>query len=321
MNLRELNKIGKREQTIIDTGYCVYICAKEKWKRGIYGGVKTNFYVSSLGRVYNIKKDKFVKLQENDSGYLYCHARFKGKRTSLMVNRLVLETFKGQPNKNMVNPQADHIKPNIKDNSLNNLQWLSMKENLDKRILSNQSESNNSNVKYTSSFILELANELMTGKYSVPELAEKYSIPVATVNNIKQKTRWTTLLKDYDFSNVKSKIPEKKTYTTEDIIRVADLLIQNESMKEISNKTGVSYDTVHLIKSKKCYKDILDGYDFSNYTGGKFLFTKAQLDIIDECLINEMNPREIINKLGIEYNIKNRNGIYDRKRKLKSTNK
>ena len=34
-----------------------------------------------------------------------------------------------------------------------------------------------------------------------------------------------------------------------------------------------------------------------------------------------MNPREIINKLGIEYNIKNRNGIYDRKRKLKSTNK
>ena len=32
MNLRELNKIGKREQTIIDTGYCVYICAKEKWR-------------------------------------------------------------------------------------------------------------------------------------------------------------------------------------------------------------------------------------------------------------------------------------------------
>lgn len=238
-----------------------------------------------------------------------------------MVNRLVLESFKGQ-HKNPKKNQADHINDNEKDNSLENLQWLTSDENLAKRTLGIQIGIQNSNNKYDEQTIIDIAKVLQEGKSTVPDIAEKFNIPVSTIYDIKTKKRWTTLLKDYNFNNVPHKKSIKQNYSTEDILSVANLLVENElTMKEISEITNVSYDTIYIIKNKKGYLNIIADYDFSNYTAGKIALVNQDLTIIDNLIKNGLTPKEISEKLNIEYTVKFRNAIYERRRKLKKSNK
>lgn len=314
--LKELNNKSKGYQTI-SNGYISYIVNDEVWKHGKYHNIKVEYYVSNYGRVYNIEKNRFEKLQMNDSGYLYCHSYYKGYRTVLLINRLVAETFLGYPY-DIKNAEADHIDSNKLDNSLQNIQWLSNIGNLAKRTLSIQKEDINSNAKYTKDIILEIANLLESGLYTVDDISDKLSIPSRTIYDIKYKHRWSNLLSDYKFDKVPEKVAKRKEYTDKDILAVANLLHANNlSIKDISNITGVSYDTVNLIRYKKCYKTLLKDYDFSKYSSGKDVFTKDQKVSIDTLLVEGLSPKEICDKLNIEYTKRTRNSIYDRKRKLK----
>ena len=76
MNLKELNTIGEKCLNV-DTGYMKYSNTIEIWKDGYYHGKVTEFYVSSLGRVYNKFTNKYSKIFKNDSGYLYCQSYYK----------------------------------------------------------------------------------------------------------------------------------------------------------------------------------------------------------------------------------------------------
>ena len=313
MNLKNLNSLGSKN-SFVATGYVIYIGVKERWKDGIYNSVKTEYYVSSLGRVYNKKKNQFGRIFVNDSGYLYCQSYYKGKRTSLLINRLVLESFKGNPE--IEDMEADHINNCKIDNSLGNLQWLSREDNLAKRRMPNQSEENNSNVKYSKEKIDEISRLLSKGEFTLKEVSSITGIPYSTIVEIKNKTRWNEYLKDKTFK-VKKGITQKQTYKISQILYVANLLTENKlSIKEISDLSGVSIDMIYSIKGKKSYKNILEDYDFSNYTG-KNVFTQKQNEIIDQLILKELNPRQICEKLNIEYSKKNRNALYERKRKIK----
>jgi predicted DNA-binding protein YlxM (UPF0122 family) len=316
MTLKELTKIGKLNTTI-STGYATYVGYTEKWKRGRYNNNDTEFYVSSLGRVYDFSKNKYVKLFMNDSGYLYCQSYYKGIRTSLLINKLVAETFLGYP-KNIHKPEADHINSNKLDNNINNLQWLSNIDNLAKRTLSDQSGENNNNRKYTSELIISIADDLQSGMYTVQEISDKYNIPRKSILNIKSKHRWKNLLENYDFSKVPKAIKSKNEYSDQDIINVANLLIENKlSLKEIANKTNVSYDTVLNIKNKKGYHKILSSYDFSGYNKVKTVFSTETKAKIISLLIKGYSPFEICKILNLDYSKKTRNAIYELKRKCK----
>ena len=316
MTLKELN-LPLNEMTVINTGFKSYITDSEIWVKGIYNGLKTEFYVSSLGRVYNKNHDKFELLHENDSGYLYCMSYYKGKRTSILINRLVLESFNGV-SESIKNAEADHINGDIKDNSIGNLQWLSRIDNLAKRTLANQEGINNSASKYTEGFILSIADELAKRNHSVVDIAKIFNVPVTTVYDIKYKHRWSNLLKDYDFSDIPQHVKTVMRYSDNDILSVAKLLLENSmTLKEISDMTGVSYDTVTNVYHKRCYTDLLQSYDFSNYKMSKSVFNNDELNKIDPLIIKGYSPLQICNELHMEYTKKRRNAIYDRKRHFK----
>ncbi len=315
MKLKDLNKL---KNTYINTGYCVYIGSEEVWKKGFYNGKKTEFYISNFGRVWNTKKDKLQNIFESIDGYLYVQSYYIGYRTSIQVSKLVLESFEGEPPENMENPEVDHINTNTHDNSLKNLRYLSREDNLARRTLKNQEGSNNSNNKYSEEFILRIADELSSNEKTVSEIAKEFNVPKTTVNNVKYKIRWKKLLKDYDFIGVPdSKPSHHNTYTSDQVLHVAKLLTENNlTMKEISNITGVRYDTISLIKNKKIYKDLLEPFDFSKFKG-KNVLPKELLPSIDGLIQEGKNPKNIAENLNVEYTTKFRNGIYERKRKLK----
>lgn len=86
--------------------------------------------VSNFGRVrsYIIHKNGFIyKQKKNINGYYTISLRDEqGKSHVLLIHRLVLSAFEGCPNENLL---VDHIDTNPQNNKLENLRWVTHREN------------------------------------------------------------------------------------------------------------------------------------------------------------------------------------------------
>lgn len=83
------------------------------------------YSVDDLGNVYT-KSGKILKSSINHRGYCIVNLMINGKRKGLTVHRAILNSFKEPPFKDA---QINHIDGNKQNNSLNNLEWCSAKEN------------------------------------------------------------------------------------------------------------------------------------------------------------------------------------------------
>ena len=104
-------------------------------------GYEGLYEVSTCGRVFSKKKTvptkhgstrsypkKEMKLQENENGYLTVTLCKQGKRKVIPVHRLVAFAFIPNPSSK---PQVNHIDENKKNNNIDNLEWVTNKENHD----------------------------------------------------------------------------------------------------------------------------------------------------------------------------------------------
>lgn len=84
------------------------------------------FGITEDGRAMNIKTQKWVAINDNGNGYKQISIMVKGKRYVRYIHRLVAECFLPNPN-NL--PQVNHIDGNKANNSVSNLEWISISEN------------------------------------------------------------------------------------------------------------------------------------------------------------------------------------------------
>ena len=87
-----------------------------------------NYKISNDGEVMN-GEGKFLKPFKTNSGYLQIHLFKDGKRHKEYIHRLVAEYFVIRPRSIMFN-EVNHIDGNKKNNSANNLEWVTRSENL-----------------------------------------------------------------------------------------------------------------------------------------------------------------------------------------------
>lgn len=87
-----------------------------------------NYKISNDGEVMNGEGKKLKPFKTN-SGYLQIHLFKDGKRYKKYIHRLVAEYFVIRPRSILYN-EVNHIDGNKKNNSANNLEWVTRSENL-----------------------------------------------------------------------------------------------------------------------------------------------------------------------------------------------
>ena len=103
---------------------------EEVWKP--IKGYEGLYEISNLGRVKSLNykgsgKGKILKNIEHSNGYLIVGLAKNGKRKQFYVHKLVAEAFIPNPENK---PEVDHINTIRDDNKVENLCWVTKKENM-----------------------------------------------------------------------------------------------------------------------------------------------------------------------------------------------
>lgn len=92
-------------------------------------GYEGLYAVTSCGRVWSYRRNKFLSYRKTRKGYLCVTLCNDTDRKHKAIHRLVAEAYIPNPD-NL--DTVDHIDGNTQHNWVNNLQWMSMFDNLDK---------------------------------------------------------------------------------------------------------------------------------------------------------------------------------------------
>ena len=159
----------------------------EQWK--IVQGFE-NYLVSTLGNVKTIngRFKKVVYDNKNSYGYVELWKNNKGKK--FRIHRLVAETFiPNYDNKEQVN----HIDGNKTNNCVDNLEWVTPKENVTHAINNNliilKYGSNNVSAKLKEEDV-KFIRENAKVNISVKELAKRYNVSTTNIYNILNNKKW-----------------------------------------------------------------------------------------------------------------------------------
>lgn len=86
----------------------------------------SRYSVSTCGRVRNDDTERILSLRTNPRGYRSAHLYIDGKDYQTPVHRLVAKAFIPNPDSK---PQVNHIDANKLNNNVENLEWVTNKEN------------------------------------------------------------------------------------------------------------------------------------------------------------------------------------------------
>ena len=85
------------------------------------------YQISSFGRVYSVRRGKFLKPKKCNGKYLQVGLRKNGKQKWYLVHRLVASAFLENPSNLQ---DVNHRDENPSNNRVENLEWMSHKENI-----------------------------------------------------------------------------------------------------------------------------------------------------------------------------------------------
>lgn len=243
---------------------------------------RVNYYADSNGHIWSESKQDYMTEYEDKNGYkkvlLMTKDKPPGKGHRFSVHRLILSTF--YPVKNMEHLTVDHIDGNIKNNSLENLKWTTIQENLKNpntkfnRRCYDQDGTHNASAAFDKKSLLELVKDVNSGEFKRKEVLEKYRICDETLRKILLKQTYKKELENIhikpifikDFSNVSNPGEKngKAKLNNAQVLEIIKLLLTKKyTNKEIAQMYSVSEQIIGRIKRKETWKHLTKNITFN----------------------------------------------------------
>ena len=148
-----------------------------------------DYEITKDGEVYSLKhnKRKPIKGYIDKYGYRRVLLYINGKRKKYFVHRLVAEKYIENPD-NL--PQVNHKDGNKTNNCVDNLEWVTPKENIQHAIKNGFRKSNNTtklNVKDVKQI------KKLFSKYSMKEIADMYNVSLSCIKHIHAGHTWKNI--------------------------------------------------------------------------------------------------------------------------------
>lgn len=86
-----------------------------------------DYYITSCGRVWSFKRNKFLSPKNNGKGYLFVTLYNENGKKNFYLHRLVAEVYLSNPENK---PQINHIDACKENNCVNNLEFVTHLENM-----------------------------------------------------------------------------------------------------------------------------------------------------------------------------------------------
>ena len=157
------------------------------WKNLCYNGIEyPKYQISSDGDIRNAKGLVLKKRNDKD-GYLNIHIKLEkgGTQNSIVrLGRAVLCTFRPQTDMSL---QANHIDGDKHNNSLENLEWVTQKENIRHSLKTGLKDINTtramglSNRKYSEEAVRMMRTIYKSGGVTLRKLADMLEVPMMTL--------------------------------------------------------------------------------------------------------------------------------------------
>lgn len=250
------------------------------YKRIIINDTPSNYMVNNLGFVVAMdyaRQHYQKKLRERitNGGYHVVTLHCDDREYKCMVHILVALAFVPNPENK---PQVNHIyspdKHDKYNNSAENLEWVTEKENMQHASLNGLLPKGKDHYmyKYTDDDVHHVCQLLEENELTIREIADAVGVSKNFVHAIKDKKIRTDISQLYDIDKYsviaqKKKKCGTKAYTKEQLHEVCRLLVENElRVYQIADKVGINPHIVSNVKNHK-YKfyGIPDLYDFSHY--------------------------------------------------------
>jgi len=238
----------------------------------IYG-----YSISNYGIIYSNKTNMIMKQHVDKYGYNRISLNIGGRKHSLLISRLVLQTFKPISNPELY--QANH-KNGIKSiNGLWNLEWTTPKENTHHAIrtglMPNNLGENNYGTNFTDKDVHKICNYMEQGFgynkiCNIMNIGEKDRKKFkGLLYNISGMDTWKHISNQYQIKNRKQ---DNQILTEKEVHQICKLLKQNMKYIEIIKSLGLDYDSLNKkrkgnfytciakIKNKVRFKHISDLY-------------------------------------------------------------
>lgn len=166
------------------------------WKPVV--GFEDKYEISSEGNIRSLCSNKdpyFIRKLSlnNKTEYLQCTLKVSGKGTSGKIHRMVAQAFIPNP---LNLPCVNHINGIKTDNRVENLEWVTYKENthhaMDLGIM-NTRRGEQSSKKFTELDILNIRILYDSGEFSFSKIAKIYHVSAPTIRCICKRLSWRHL--------------------------------------------------------------------------------------------------------------------------------
>jgi len=193
------NKLTKLEEYAISYAIDEFnTYGPEECKPILINGVKSNYFISSYGRIRGMRKE-FIKPTYNTNRYLQVRIWCNRVGYVRKVHRLVAEAFIPNPENK---PEVNHIDGNKENNHVKNLEWVTRLENM-------QHAEKNGLVPHTlgeyhpmstcsNEQIHRVCRLLESPNNTSKHISEITGVSKAIVDNIRCRNSWTHISSKYN---------------------------------------------------------------------------------------------------------------------------